>query len=130
MNKDLFYQKMKPLFESGLAREIYSSDYVCMFSLGEICYIGCTYDLMDGSPIGMFMEPNEMKQIVKNNRKIYPILKYMLNDFERYKGMIFDFSQDINVWKEWIIRNKNKNVCLIDHQLEEEIDKISKKKMK
>ena len=130
MNKDLFYKKMQPFFESGLAREIYSSDQVCMLSFGEICYVGCTYELMDGSPIGVFMSPDVMKNIVKENRQIYPLLQVMFNDFDRFKGMIFDFSQDINIWKNWIIENKNNNVSTIDYQLEEEIAKISKDKLK
>lgn len=127
MNKELFYQKMQPYFEQGMAREIYNSEHFSILSFGERVYLACPYILLENQPYGIYMNPSVMKKIVEKNRKIYPIINEVFSDIELNKDLIFSFdASKLDFWKKWIIENKNVNK--IDYHLEEEIAQMSKNK--
>ena len=92
MNKDLFYQKMTPYFQQEMVREVYSSDHVCILSLGEICYVACSYVLLNNEPFGLRVTEDVMKKIVENNRYIYPLTDQMFSNLNKYQGLLYDFS--------------------------------------
>lgn len=119
-NKKLFYEKLWPYFDEGMVREIYSSDHLCILSLGERLYVACPFLLIDNQPYGIYMNPPVMRKIVKNNRKFYSVLNGIFDDIELNKDLIFIFSNEkIAFWKKWI--EENKNVNKMDEKLEKEI---------
>lgn len=120
IKKERFYKKMQNYIDTGLAREIYSSDDICMFNFGDVCYVACSYELMDGVPIGILMSPNLMKGIIEKNRRYYPLLMELLND-EKCHDLIFDFSLGVKKWSEWLDNEKRRGVSSVNYELEEEI---------
>ena len=127
MEKDAFYDKMKIYFDNGIIREIYSSDYMCILSLGEVFYIACPYVLINDSPIGIYVPNQYMKVHVNDNKLVYSMLKAISKNVEKNKNIIFDFPPDgLDKYREYIETNKKIN-CNIDYKLEEEIIQMGKK---
>ena len=129
MNKELFYQKMQPYFDQGMAKEVYSSDYLSIIRFGERVYVACPYVLYNNQPYGIFVNSSVMKKIVENNASFFPILQVVFNNISSNRNLFFLFSQDkIGFWKDWI--QKNSHVNKVDFQLESEINQIKKGKSK
>ncbi len=122
MNSELFFQKMQPYFQNGVAREIYRSATECIISFGEICYVACPFVEfgLDDNPIGIYMNEEVMKEVINNPGYIYTIAEIVLSDLETNKKLFFNFSiENMENIDKWIKENRAKSQ--IDPALEAEI---------
>ena len=124
-NKKLFFEKMQPYFDKGLARVVYGSDHVTIISLGEVYYVACMHILLDGVPVGVYVNENVFRKIVNKNRFIYPLIDDVFSDVKLNNDIIFDFTPDTERWEKWIEDARQKNVCRINPEFEEEINRLS-----
>lgn len=127
MNKDLYYEKMKPYFDQKIVREVYSSDHICILNIGESNYIASSYILFDGDPVGLYVDTKTVKEIAENNGFFLALQKVMMSNPIKYQKLIYDLSEErINDWKTWIANEKEKGNSEIDHDLEAELASLSK----
>ena len=67
MEKDIFYEKMQSYFDEKIVREVYSSNHICILSVGEACYVACSYALLNDEPLGIFINSNQLEEISEDN---------------------------------------------------------------
>lgn len=129
MEKELFYNKMKPYFDKGMVREIYNSESGVIFSFGETNYVACPYQLIDNSPIGIYVNERTIKKIVEDEPYMLGLINYIFNDPYKYRSLIYNLSPNkIDDWKKWVADILKKSGSEINYQLEEEIQQMSKNK--
>ena len=127
MNKELFYKNIHPYEQLGMVREVCSTEHLTIISLGEIVYIVCPYILAESNyALGVYMNSESIKQIIKNDNDIYPYISAVFNDIDKRDKLTLCFSPEkIDYWKKWI--DNNKGINKIDYQLEEELNSINVK---
>ena len=67
--KETFYDDLKAFFDSGLMKELYMTDKLCICELGQFTYIVFTFikDAESGKQIGFTASHPVIKKIEKND---------------------------------------------------------------
>lgn len=99
----MFYQKIQPYFDEGILRMVYEAECLVIFAFGEICYIACPFVMVNNEPSGLYVSSKVIRELVSNNRYIFPLMKKIFGDIQKYQSLFYNFPEDkIDIWKVWI----------------------------
>lgn len=128
--KEKFFTNIEPYISNGVLKEIYSNDEFCIMNFGELFYIGCLYNGIDGIPFGTMIAAQDIKKVVENNVLFFMYLKEMGKE-GFYKRSISLEKENLNKAISYIERKKQSGATsIVDHALEEEIMNMNKSKGK
>lgn len=120
--KNIVYEKLQPYFDAGLLREVYTSNTMSIFAMGEIFYIGCPFVITNDEVMGLYIKPESMMNFVENNRLLYSAFRQAVNYIEDYDEKIYHLTPDnLESYKRYVASLKAEKVFALDPILEAKI---------